>query len=398
MSVLDAVQRLARRLSLEQDFVPLGRLLGPHGQMEGGFDAVLARWEGRDLRVHALLADLNGDPGAAGARAEGLRTALRAAEGMVRGRIYAGVWVLCQSRARARQLGEALLGFEDGHFLSKTLVGRGVLSLDGEALWDGRAGAKPAPALLQGLAADPALDPGEAALAERLERIDHDERAARRMLKPSPSPLTWALITLNVAGFALQWTLASQGRLHGQAPDAADLDAMLRLGANEPALTLGQHQYWRVLASAFLHGGVLHIALNMVALFSLGSLVERLAGPWRMAALYLAAALSAGLASALLNPATQPSLGASGAILGLAGVLLAPRWRRDPRFPLGLAQRLHQWLARSMVFLFGLGLAFALLGLPVQLDNAAHFGGLLCGFAIGYLWPSFLVRSGPWKG
>ena len=147
-----------------------------------------------------------------------------------------------------------------------------------------------------------------------------------------------------------------------------------------------------------LHGGVLHIAMNMVALFSLGSLVERLAGPWRMAGLYLAAALAAGFASALLNPPTQPSLGASGAILGLAGVLLAPRWRRDPRFPQGLALRLHQWLARSMAFLFGLGLLFALLDLPVQFDNAAHFGGLLCGFAIGYLWPSFLVRSGPWTG
>jgi rhomboid protease GluP len=398
MSILESAQRLARRLTLEHDYVPLGRLLGPSGQLEGGFDALLARWEGRDLRVHALLGDLNGDPGAAGPRAEALRLALRSAESLVRGRIYAGVWVLCQDQARARQLSEALFGFEDGHFISKTLVGRGVLSLDGVALWEGRAPAKPAPALMQSLAVDPASDPGEAALAERLERMDHDERAARRMLKPSPAPLTWALITLNVAAFVMQWMLASQGRLRGLSPDAADVDAMMRLGANQGSLTLGQHEYWRVLASAFLHGGVLHIAMNMLALFSLGSLVERLAGPWRMAGLYLAAAVMAGFTSALLNPATQPSLGASGAILGLAGVLLAPRWRRDPRFPVGLALRLHQWLARSMVFLFGLGLAFALLDLPVQFDNAAHFGGLLCGFAIGYLWPSFLVRSGPWKG
>ncbi|HTB35009.1 MAG TPA: rhomboid family intramembrane serine protease [bacterium] len=398
MSAPDAVQRLARRLALEHDYVPLGRLLGPNAQLEGGFDAVLARWEGRDLRVHALLADLNGDPGAAGPRAEGLRLALRSAEGLVRGRLYAGVWVLCEDRARARQLGQALFGFEDGHFLSKTLVGRGVLSLDGEAAWEGRAAAKPSPAVMQGLAVDPAEDPGEAALALRLEKMDHDERTARRMLKPAPSPLTWALIVLNVAAFSMQWMLASQGRARGLAPDAADMDAMLRLGANEGDLTLGQHQYWRILASAFLHGGIPHIAMNMLALFSLGSLVERLAGPWRMAGLYLAAALAAGLFSALLNPAGQPSLGASGAILGLAGVLLAPRWRRDPRFPQGLALRLHQWLARSMALLFGVGLALALLGLPVQLDNAAHFGGLLCGFAIGYLWPSFLVRSGPWKG
>jgi rhomboid protease GluP len=398
MNVSESLQRLARRLALEHDYVPLGRLLGSSSPLEGSFDAVLARWEGRDLRVHALLGDLNGDPGGAGPRAEGLRQALRQAEPLVRGRIYAGVWVLCLDRARARQLSQALFGFEDGHFLSKTLVGRGVVSLDGEALWEGRAPAKPAPGILQAMAVESQADPGEAALAERLERMDSDERAARRMLKPSPAPLTWALITLNVVAFVLQWLLAGQGRLHGLAPDAADVDAMMRMGANEPALTLGQHQYWRVLASAFLHGGPLHIAMNMVALFSLGSLVERLAGPWRMAALYLAAAVAAGFASALLNPVTQPSLGASGAILGLAGVLLAPRWRRDPRFPLGLALRLHQWLARSMVFLFGLGLALALLDLPVQIDNAAHFGGLLCGFAIGYLWPSFLVRSGPWKG
>ena len=104
------------------------------------------------------------------------------------------------------------------------------------------------------------------------------------------------------------------------------------------------------------------------------------------------AALVAGLGSLLLLPGGGISLGASGAILGLAGILLAPHWRRPAGFPEGLAQRLYDWLARPLLLLFVLGFGLQALDLPIQLDNGAHLGGLLCGLLLGYLLPSYLVR------
>jgi rhomboid protease GluP len=162
------------------------------------------------------------------------------------------------------------------------------------------------------------------------------------------------------------------------------------LGANSRELVVGHGQWWRLLACMFLHGGYLHLTMNMISLYSLGGLLERLAGPWRFLLIYFLAGLCGSLAG-LFNPAMQISVGASGAILGLAGALMALRWRRPPEMPLSLAKQVFQALLTPTIFIFGMGLALqvaAWLGVQTMLlDNFAHLGGLACGFGIFMIFP-----------
>jgi membrane associated rhomboid family serine protease len=387
----EAGQALARHLVVEKAYIPLEQALPGLAGISGGLDVALAAFEGPDLRVQALILDEgSGDPGF---QLEALRLGLQSQEERIPGRIKAYVWILTESDARARELRKDLEGLQDGHFLAKTLVGRGVLSLESEKPWSaGRLASQPgAEELARHL--DPGAAPDETRARSILSQRQADERQARRLLQGAATPVTWALIALNVAVFLWQNTLAAQ--LHGQglSDAAAWQEALMRLGGNDPALSLGKGQWWRWMAACFLHGGILHIAMNMASLFSLGALAERLCGPRRFLGLYLFCGLVASILSALCGKAGIPSVGASGAIVGLAGALMAPQFRRDPRFPKDLSGRLFSWLARPIGFLFVLGFGLQFLDLPVQFDNFAHLGGLLCGFGVAYIYPPFLIRK-----
>jgi len=149
--------------------------------------------------------------------------------------------------------------------------------------------------------------------------------------------------------------------------------ALYRMGANSgEAVKAGE--IWRVLASAFLHANVGHLAVNMIALASFGPLLERLLGPRRYILLYGLSGLGAGLASALLR-GPGVSVGASGAIWGLmaAGVGLA-LW---PRGLLPLL-RLDQ-ARRRATFPLVINIAYSF---SPGVDLWAHFGGGLVGFAL----------------
>jgi rhomboid protease GluP len=389
-ALYEAGQALARHLVVEHSYVPLEQALPGLRGSASSFDLALAAFQGPDLRVHAVLLDEDaGDPALP---AEGLRRALQSQEERIPGRIKAYVWVLTESAARARALAAAYLHFEDGHFLSKTLVGRGVLSLEGQgSASSGRLAPQPGLEAL-GAALDPASAPDEQSARRELVLRQAGERQARRLLKGSATPLLWMLVSLNVAAYGAQHFVARALEGQGVQGDAAWGLALRLLGANDPALTLGQGQYWRLLNACFLHGGLAHLAMNMLSLLSLGPLLERLCGPWRFAGLYLFCGLCGSLLSAALGHPGVPSLGASGAILGLAGALLVPHWRRDPRFPKDLSDRLFSWLSRPVLFIFALGFGLQWLDQPLQLDNFAHLGGLLSGFAVAYIYPPFLIK------
>ncbi len=96
---------------------------------------------------------------------------------------------------------------------------------------------------------------------------------------------------------------------------------MVHFGANFGPFTLSG-QWWRLLTYMFLHGGVFHIAINMWCLWDLGAVCESLYGRWTFAAIYLITGVAGGLASVGWNPGVL-SVGASGAIFGLAGALIA---------------------------------------------------------------------------
>ncbi|MGA8213094.1 MAG: rhomboid family intramembrane serine protease [Candidatus Sulfotelmatobacter sp.] len=148
-------------------------------------------------------------------------------------------------------------------------------------------------------------------------------------------------------------------------------------GANVGALTFSG-EWWRLLTNIFVHGGLIHIAFNMWCLWNLGQLCESLYGRWTYAAVYLICGLGASLASAAWHPYT-PSVGASGAIFGLAGALIAAFKLGEfsvPRSALtGTLRSLGAFVVYNLIF------GFALPGI----DNTAHIGGLITGLIVGVL-------------
>jgi membrane associated rhomboid family serine protease len=127
-------------------------------------------------------------------------------------------------------------------------------------------------------------------------------------------------------------------------------------------------EYYRLLTAAFLHGGVLHLVLNMYALFLFGPVLERGLGRVRFTALYLLSAVGGTAVSYALGSPGQPSLGASGAVFGLMGAFLVVgrRLGTDPRAVLVL-------LAVNFAFGFLYG---------GRIDWRAHLGGLVTGVLV----------------
>lgn len=153
---------------------------------------------------------------------------------------------------------------------------------------------------------------------------------------------------------------------------------LVQLGASyAPAVVDGQ--VWRLLTAMFLHADILHLLFNSWALFQLGALVELWMGSRRFAAIYFVSGLAGSLASVGWNlMATQPvpSIGASGAVFGLLGALIAFLGRRRERLTPQARSLLFQ-----LLFWAGVNIVF---GFTAQfIDNAAHLGGFFAGLALG---------------
>ncbi len=148
-------------------------------------------------------------------------------------------------------------------------------------------------------------------------------------------------------------------------------------GANSGRLTLSG-EWWRLLTSVFVHGGFIHIAFNMWCLWYLGTLAESLYGRWTYLAIYLTCGVGASLASVAWH-FLGSSVGASGAIFGLAGALIAS-------FSLGefsMPKAALSGTLRSLVIFAGFNLFFGRLFSGT--DNGAHVGGLVTGLLVGGL-------------
>jgi membrane associated rhomboid family serine protease/Tfp pilus assembly protein PilF len=183
--------------------------------------------------------------------------------------------------------------------------------------------------------------------------------------------LTQIFFGINVAVF-LGMVLASGSPLQDfSGPE------LVQWGANAGALTLSG-EWWRLLTCVFIHGNLLHIAFNMWCLWDLGALSESLYGRWAFGAIYVLCGLGASLASVTWNVHVL-SVGASGAIFGLAGALIAA-------FKLGefsVPRAALSGTLRSLVVFVGFNLIFgAASGVT---DNAAHVGGLITGLILGAL-------------
>jgi rhomboid protease GluP len=151
-------------------------------------------------------------------------------------------------------------------------------------------------------------------------------------------------------------------------------DGLTAAGANYgPAIRAGE--YWRLVTSMFLHGSILHIAFNAYALYQLGAMFELLLGSSRLLMVYFATGIAGSLTSAYFS--SSPSVGASGAIFGLMGALIAFLLRRRGNLtPAGKAilMQLVGWAVINVFFGFS----------TPGIDNSAHLGGCAAGLLFGF--------------
>jgi membrane associated rhomboid family serine protease len=181
------------------------------------------------------------------------------------------------------------------------------------------------------------------------------------------SYVTFALIAVNVAVFL---AMVANG-VDFLRPSGWDL---VKWGGDfKPLTTNGE--WWRLITSMFLHIGIIHIAFNMYALFQVGRYLEPVLGRWRYLCAYFGTGIAASLLSLWFHADNSVGAGASGAIFGLFGLLLA--LVTTDLFPKQYAKEMRSnILTLLIVNLF--------LGWQLGLDNAAHIGGTATGLAFGY--------------
>lgn len=183
---------------------------------------------------------------------------------------------------------------------------------------------------------------------------------------------TSALVAVNVLVFVLMV-------LGGVSPVNPSAEQLLKWGGDLGQVAL-DHQWWRLLTSNFVHVGILHLTLNMWALWGLGKLAERVFGSWPMVALYLLSGLGASVTSIWWHPVAL-GVGASGAIFGVAGGLFAFLKLKKVSVPKDYLRKNGAGLGAFLIYNLLIGAAIA------RIDNAAHVGGLVTGAVIGALLP-----------
>ncbi|MBI2810449.1 MAG: rhomboid family intramembrane serine protease [Candidatus Melainabacteria bacterium] len=151
---------------------------------------------------------------------------------------------------------------------------------------------------------------------------------------------------------------------------------LLNWGASSASETLAAHQFWRLVTCSFVHVGIFHLGINMYVLRDIGREVEAAFGRLNFCIVYLYAAIGGALTSILVNPLLV-SAGASGAIFGVFGAMLAIVWRRPAMFPKGYLI-LHGKIVLCLI-LYTIIFSF----IDKNADNAAHFGGFVMGFIAG---------------
>lgn len=196
------------------------------------------------------------------------------------------------------------------------------------------------------------------------------------------APATYTLVGINCAVFL--FTLLMSGTLTG--PTFQDNWSLLLVSNGGAVLQFGQ--WWRVVTAIFTHFGWIHIGTNMWCLWNLGLLGEPLLGEFGIVAAYLLTGVAGNLLSIAVHPQLPDhggflSAGASGAVFGLAGVLLMIL--RSPLLPIPQFElkrlRRSVWYFALLNFVIDAGLWVA--HTRLQIDNMAHLGGFLSGLAFG---------------
>lgn len=183
--------------------------------------------------------------------------------------------------------------------------------------------------------------------------------------------ITAVFITANVLMFTIAY---AYDQLSVLTPNST---ALLKWGAGYALLTTNG-QWWRLISAAFIHFGIIHLAMNMICLYFAGSFVERFyRGGFPI--IYLFSALAGNMTSLYFKGGSYIGCGASGAVFGVIGALGAILITQHKKIPVMILKPL-----RSTTILFVVFNLFVGTIIP-QIDNAAHLGGLIGGFGTGVL-------------
>ncbi|MDV3429390.1 MAG: rhomboid family intramembrane serine protease [Bacillota bacterium] len=181
--------------------------------------------------------------------------------------------------------------------------------------------------------------------------------------------VTAIIIVINVIAYLI--TAYFSGNLMD-----ADINVLVALGAKyNPLIKAGE--YYRLFTCGFLHGGIIHLALNMIALYSVGPIVEKYFGKVKYIIIYIVSLLLSSVLSYLFSDSV--SIGASGAIFGLLGSLLI----------IGLynRKRISSDFVRSIINVIVINL---IIGFTIpNIDNYGHIGGLLGGVLVTFIFIKF---------
>jgi rhomboid protease GluP len=183
--------------------------------------------------------------------------------------------------------------------------------------------------------------------------------------------VTYGIMAINV----LMFVLMSISGIDAIAPNAYDL---VPWGANYAPLTY-HGDWWRLFTCTFLHFGIIHLAMNMYALYFISTHLEPMLGKLRYLAAYICAGILASVASLWWHRNGEViSAGASGAVFGMYGVFLALLTTNL------IPKHLRKTLLQSILIFVGYNIFYGFKP-NSGIDNAAHLGGLVSGMAIGYI-------------
>jgi rhomboid protease GluP len=200
-----------------------------------------------------------------------------------------------------------------------------------------------------------------------------------------PYYLTYSLLAAMLVVFVVEY-VARVGPPSGLFDPS--IETLIALGALDKSLVTEGGEWWRLFSAPLLHGGLIHIALNGVALFFAGTVLENVIGRVWFAAVFALSSVTGALLSLALNPPTLISVGASGAIMGLFAAAFAVSFRYPGTSPMRsfLRSGSLRVLIPSMI-----PLADRLFG--ERIDFAAHVGGTIGGVVLGFLLVMFWSRQ-----
>ncbi len=163
------------------------------------------------------------------------------------------------------------------------------------------------------------------------------------------------------------------------AGDTTDGYFMLECGAAYSQWIVENGEWWRLFTCMFLHFGAEHLVSNMLMLFVLGTILERTLGKIRFSILYIFSGLAGSICSCyteILAEDYAVSAGASGAVFGVAGGLIALAiWNKG---------QVEGITTKELLIMLAVSLAYGFT--EADVDNAGHIGGLIGGFIIGSIW------------